>query len=78
MDVRIVETLLMLEIGDGVLTALFPVDHFARWEAPPFVPVIAWFRERPGLTRAVGVAKVVGAVAFAASLPKSPGPAWTK
>ena len=78
MDVRIVETLVMLEIGDGVLTALFPVEHYARWEAGPFVPVIAWFRERPGLTRALGVAKVVGAVAFAASLPKSPGPAWTK
>ena len=78
MDVRIVETLVMLEIGDGVLTALFPVDHFARWEMEPFVPVIDWFRERPGLTRAVGVAKVVGAVAFAASLSKSPGPAWRK
>ena len=78
MDVRIVETLVMLEIGDGVLTALFPVEHYARWEAGPFVPVIAWFRECPGLTRALGVAKVVGAVAFAASLPKSPGPAWTK
>ena len=78
MDVRIVETLVMLEIGDGVLTALFPVEHYARWEAGPFAPVIAWFRECPGLTRALGVAKVVGAVAFAASLPKSPGPAWTK
>ncbi len=78
MDVRIVESLAMLAIGDGVLAALFPVEHCARWEAGPWAPMMGWFRQRPGLTRAVGVAQVVGAVAVAASLSKSPGPAWQK
>ena len=56
MDVRIVESLAMLAIGDGVLAALFPVEHCARWEAGPWAPMMGWFRQRPGLTRAVGVA----------------------
>lgn len=78
MDVRIVESLAMLAIGDGVLTALFPEEHCARWEAGPWAPIMGWFRQRPGLTRAFGVAQVVGAIALAASLSKSPGPAWRK
>jgi hypothetical protein len=78
MDVRIVETLVMLEIGDGVLAALFPVEHSARWEFGPWAPAVAWFTERPGLTRAIGVAQTVAAVAVAASLSKTPGPAWKK
>ena len=78
MDVRIVETLAMLEIGDGVLTVLFPVEHSARWEFGPWAPVMAWFKERPGLTRTLGAAQTVAAVAVVAGLSKTPGPAWTK
>ncbi|MET1033938.1 hypothetical protein ACX8Z9_03170 [Arthrobacter halodurans] len=78
MDVRIVESLAMLKIGDGVMTALFPVEHCARWEFGPWAPAVGWFRERPGLTRAVGVAKVVVALLVVAGLSKSPGPAWKK
>lgn len=78
MDVRVVESLVMLEIGDGVLTALFPVEHCARWEFGPWAPIMGWFKQRPGLTRAFGVAQIVGATAVAAGLSKTPGPAWTK
>ena len=78
MDVRVVETVVMLEIGDGVLTALFPVEHCARWEFGPWAPIMGWFKDRPGLTRVVGVAQVVGSIAVAAGLSKSPGPAWVK
>jgi hypothetical protein len=78
MDARIVESLAMVAIGDGVLSALFPVEHTARWEAEPWAPFIAWFTERPGLVRVMGVAETVGAIAVAASLSKSPGPAGKK
>ncbi|MCY1159547.1 MAG: hypothetical protein MOP51_2572 [Citricoccus sp.] len=76
MDVRIVESLVMLKVGDGVLTMLFPVEHLARWEFGPWAPMMAWFRQRPGLTRAIGAAQVVGSLAVAASLSKTPGRAW--
>ncbi|MCM0618027.1 hypothetical protein MOD31_18545 [Paenarthrobacter sp. TYUT067] len=78
MDVRVVESLVMLQIGDGVLTALFPVEHCARWEFGPWAPLMGWFKKRPNLTRALGVAQVAGMVAVSASLSKVPGPAWKK
>jgi hypothetical protein len=78
MDVRVVESLAMAEIGDGVLTALFPVEHCARWEFGPWAPLMGWFKKRPGLTRLIGVAQVAVAVAVAAGLSKTPGPAWEK
>ena len=43
MDVRVVESLVMAEIGDGVLTALYPVEHCARWEFGPWAPLLGWF-----------------------------------
>jgi len=66
--------LVMLQIGDGVLTVLFPVEHCARWEFGPWAQVMGWFKKRPGMTRAIGVAQVAGAVAVSASLSKTPGP----
>lgn len=78
MDVRVVESLVMLQIGDGVLTALFPVEHSARWEFGPWAPMMGWFKEHQGLTRAIGVAQVAGAIAVSATLSKTPGPAWKK
>jgi hypothetical protein len=39
---------------------------------------MGWFKERPGLTRLIGVAQVAVAVAVAAGLSKTPGPAWEK
>jgi hypothetical protein len=39
---------------------------------------MGWFKERPGLTRLIGVAQVAVAVAVAAGLSKTPGPAWKK
>ncbi|HKU04285.1 MAG TPA: hypothetical protein VJQ80_15870 [Arthrobacter sp.] len=78
MDVRVVESLVMAEIGDGVLTALYPVEHCARWEFGPWAPLMAWFKQRPGLTRILGVAQVAGALAVSATLSKTPGRAWKK
>jgi hypothetical protein len=78
MDVRVVESVVMLEIGDAVLTTLFPVEHCARWEFGPWAPIMGWFKERPGLTRAIGVAQFAAAVAVSASLSKTPGAAWKK
>ncbi|KAE8763801.1 hypothetical protein [Georgenia thermotolerans] len=75
MNGRIVESLAMVAIGDGVLSVLFPVEHTARWEMGPWAPMLEWFRDRPGLVRALGAAEVAGAVAVAAGLGKSSGSA---
>jgi hypothetical protein len=64
----------MMVIGDGVLAAVFPVQHVERWDYEPK----AWrgylhrFIERPGPCRVLGQAEVIGGIAWAASLPSKP------
>jgi hypothetical protein len=60
----------MMAIGDGVLAAAFPVQHIERWDYGPkaWRAYLHWFVERPGLCRVLGVAEVIGGIAWAASL----------
>ena len=63
----------MMAIGDGVLAAVFPVQHIERWDYGPraWRAYLHWFIERPGLCRVLGVAEVIGGIAWAASLPSA-------
>ena len=72
--VLVAESVAMTAIGDGVLAALFPVQHIERWDFGPqaWRAYLHWFVEHPGLSRALGVAEVVGGIACAASLPPKP------
>ena len=75
MDVRIVESVAMFGIGDGLLTVLFPDEHCSRWATGPFQPIMGWCRQHPGPTRTLGAVQLVACTALAASLSKEPGPA---
>lgn len=72
--VCVAESLAMMAIGDGVLAAVFPVQHVERWVFGPkaWRAYLHWFSERPALTRVLGVAEVVGGIAWAATLPSRP------
>lgn len=75
MRTRIAESIAVVTIGDGVVAALFPSRHAARWEIGP-APVrraVSVFVERPGLMRVVGIAQVVAGVAWVAALPPARG-----
>jgi hypothetical protein len=73
-QVRIAESIALVTIGDGVIAALFPARHAARWMIgpAPVRRVVAMFVEHPGLMRAVGVAQVVAGIAWVAALPPKP------
>ena len=72
--VLVAESLAMMAIGDGVLAAVFPVQHIERWDYGPkaWRAYLHWFIERPGLCRVLGVVEVIGGIAWAASLPSKP------
>ncbi len=72
--VLVAESLAMMEIGDGVLAAVCPVQHIERWDFGPkaWRAYLHWFTEHPGLCRLLGVAEVIGGIAWAASLPSKP------
>lgn len=74
MQVRIAESMAIITIGDGVIAALFPARHAARWMIGPgpVRRVMSTFVEHPGLTRAVGVAQVAAGIAWVAILPPAP------
>ena len=58
MQVRVLvaESTAMMAIGDGVLAALFPVQHIERWDFGPkaWRAYLHWFSERPGLSSGAG------------------------
>ena len=74
MHVRIAESIALVTIGDGVIAALFPARHAARWMIGPgpVRRVVSMFVEHPGLMRAVGVAQVAAGIAWVATLPPKP------
>lgn len=71
MHVRIAESIALVTIGDGVLAALFPARHAARWRVgpSPLRRAMSVFEERPGLTRAVGAVQVAAGIAWVSTLP---------
>ena len=54
------DSLAILMIGAGLITALHPRRHARRWETGPdgLRRTMAWFEARPGLTRAVAAGQV--------------------
>ncbi|MGQ1797319.1 hypothetical protein BJF77_11840 [Kocuria sp. CNJ-770] len=74
MQVRIAESIALVTIGDGVIAALFPARHAARWMIgpDPVRRVVAKFVQHPGLMRAAGVVQVVAGIAWVAALPPKP------
>ncbi len=71
MGVRIAESIAIVVIGDGLVGALFPARHAARWvRGPgPWQQAMRPFLEHPGLTRGLGVIQVAAGVAWVATLP---------
>ena len=61
----------MLAIGDGVIGAVAPRRHMARWSLGPgpYEALMRPFAQRPQLTRAVAVVEVAAATAYALRLP---------
>ncbi|MFI7493319.1 hypothetical protein ACH9D2_01145 [Kocuria sp. M4R2S49] len=74
MQVRIAESIALVTIGDGVIAALFPARHAARWMIGPgpVRRVMSVFVEHPGWLRAVGVVQVAVGIAWVAALPPKP------
>lgn len=74
MPVRIAESIALVTIDDGVIAALFPARHAARWMIGPgpVRRVVSAFVEYPGLMRAVGVAQIAAGIAWVATLPPAP------
>ena len=74
MKVVIAESVAMVAIGDGVLGALFPVQHCTRWDIgpEPWRKCMRKFANHPQLTRTIGILQMVVGIAWAASLPASP------
>ncbi|MFF0905461.1 UNVERIFIED_CONTAM: hypothetical protein RF653_17465 [Kocuria sp. CPCC 205316] len=75
MQARIAESIALVTIGDGVIAALFPARHAARWVIgpDPVRRILSMFVEHPGLMRAAGVAQVVAGIAWVAALPPRAG-----
>lgn len=71
MRVLVAETVAMLAIGDGVASAVYPVQHVARWVCGPRVvrDLMQWFLDHPGVVRAVGVAEALAGIAVVGALP---------
>ncbi|MCB5294069.1 hypothetical protein BJQ90_03532 [Arthrobacter sp. SO3] len=75
MKVLIAESVAMMAIGDGVLGALFPVQHSTRWEfgPEPLRKCMRMWAEHPDLTRALSLVEVVVGIVWASRLPATPG-----
>ena len=71
LQVRIAESMAIVLIGDGVVGALFPARHAARWVHGPdlWQRAMLPFVERPGLTRVLGAVQVAACVGWVATLP---------
>jgi hypothetical protein len=74
MKAVIAESAAMMAIGDGVLGALFPVQHSTRWEfgPEPWRKSMQMWAKHPGLTRAVSLLQVVAGVVWASRLRSTP------
>ncbi|MDZ4092152.1 MAG: hypothetical protein U1D68_13225 [Arthrobacter sp.] len=74
MKVLIAESVAMMAIGDGVLGALFPVQHSTRWEfgPEPWRKCMRMWAKHPELTRAVSLLQVVAGVVLASRLRSTP------
>lgn len=74
MKLLIAESVAMAAIGDGVLGALFPVQHTSRWEfgPEPWRKCIRTWADHPQATRAVSVLEIVAGVIWAARVPSTP------
>jgi hypothetical protein len=59
MNTRLQELMALMMIGDGVLAAARPREHCLVWLRGPqtWEQMVKWFADRPGLTRALGVAE---------------------
>lgn len=68
---RISALLAMLAIGDGVIGAVAPRRHMARWSSgpAPYEAVMRPFARYPQLTRALAVAELAAATSYAVRLP---------
>lgn len=64
---RLLESLGMVMIGDGVLSALRPAEHCRIWRTGPrwWRDTIDWFVAHPGLTRALAIAELNAGLAMA-------------
>lgn len=64
------ESAAMMAIGDGVLGALFPVQHTTRWEfgPEPWRKSMRTLAKHPGMTRVVSLLEVAASVAWASRL----------
>jgi hypothetical protein len=60
----------MLMIGDGVFAAVTPRRHAKRWQDGPgwWRRLLATFRRRPALTRALGLAEIAAGIVWARRL----------
>lgn len=74
MRVTIAESVAMMAIGDGVLGALFPVEHCTRWDVgpKPWRECMRMFAKHPEITRTISVLQLAVGIAWAASLPATP------
>lgn len=75
MNARLAEAAAIALIGDGVVGALFPARHAARWlRGPtPWLRAMRPFSEHPALTRASAVVELGVGVWWAARLPVDAG-----
>lgn len=66
---RIMHFAAMVMIGDGVMALVRPKQDAHAWERGPraWRGSMEWLAERPGLTRAIGAAQIVGGVLWAMS-----------
>ena len=71
MRTRLAETAAILLVGDGVIGALFPRRHTARWTEGPSLwrRAMEPFQESPGMTRAAALLEIVVGLWWAAKLP---------
>lgn len=74
LSVRLAESVAIVTIGDGIVAALFPARHAARWVIgpAPLRRAMSVFVERPDLTRAIGVVQVAAGISWVAALPPAP------
>jgi hypothetical protein len=57
----------MVLIGDGVMAMIHPEADAKAWKKGPKVwqESMNWLAERPGLTRLIGAAQIVGGIVWA-------------
>ncbi len=74
MKVVLAESVAMMAIGDGVLGALFPVQHTTRWDIgpEPWRKYMRMYAKHPELTRALSLVQIVAGIVCASRLPSTP------